>query len=296
MNHPKISIVLVTYNRANYIGETIASIIAQTYKNWELLIIDNGSDDNTEGVILGINDPRISYQKISKHKLGPAKNIGLDQATGGLIAFMDDDDLWIETKLEKQVAALLAYPDAGFCYTNGYNFRNNDEIVEYPMARKEGIESGYIFEPYAKGEKGIYTIAVLFWKHCLDKTGYFMDKYFFSDNTFIGSLAYHFKAVIIYEPLFKRRLHTHNISSVSSAECRLEHLDNLNDYAERGWLSANIARDTSFLVHINTGESFVAEKKFTSAIKSYFDAWRIKPLSIIPVKKLLRLLYAFVLW
>lgn len=294
MNQPKVSIVLVTYNRANYLRETIASIIAQTYTNWELLIIDNGSDDNTEDIIKGIAYPRIAYQKINKQKLGPAKNVALAEAIGDLIALMDDDDLWMETKLEKQVKALLAYPDAGFCYTNGYNFRNSGEIIEYPLARKEGTESDYIFQSYVKGERGIYTIGVMFWKSCLEKTGYFSDRYFFSDNTFIGNLAYYFKAVILYEPLFKRRLHTHNISSMSSVECRLEHLYNLKDYVQKGWLAAKVANATAFTVYMNTGDAMAAERNFSEAIKNYQCAWQIKPLTIIPAKKLLRLLFAYI--
>ncbi|WP_276132989.1 glycosyltransferase family 2 protein [Polluticoccus soli] len=294
MHHPKISIILVTYNRAQYIEETIGSIIAQTYRNWELLIIDNGSDDETASIIQDIADSRITYEQTSRLKMGPAKNIALRKASGDLIAFMDDDDLWMETKLEKQVEALLAYPDAGFCYTNGYNFRNGGEIVEYPMTRKEGMDFGYIFESYCKGERGIYTIAVIFWKECLKKTGYFTDSYFFTDNTFISCLTYYFKGVTLYEPLFKRRLHAHNTNSIVANENRREHLDYLKSYKAKGWLSADIAEDASFLVYINSGNELTNEHNHKEAIVNYLNAWSVKPLSIIPAKKLLRLFLAYI--
>jgi len=104
---PKISIVMPTYNRASVIGETIQSIMNQTYGNWELIIVDDGSDDDTEKVVSRFNDQRIQFYKACRIGVnGKIKNIGLEKAHGELIAFMDSDDLWAETKLEKQVAAL----------------------------------------------------------------------------------------------------------------------------------------------------------------------------------------------
>src|SRR3990170_6954988 len=109
----KVSIIMSTYNRAAYIIETIESIRNQTYQNWELIIIDDGSDDNTEEVIEAIKDSRIQFYKAGR--LGIAskiKNIGLEKVTGELIAFIDSDDLWAQTKLEKQLILLQQYPEA----------------------------------------------------------------------------------------------------------------------------------------------------------------------------------------
>src|SRR6059058_3320007 len=100
----KISIIMPTYNRAAYIGETIRSILTQTYQNWELIIIDDGSEDNTEDLVKRIGDERINFYKAGRIAVnGKIKNMGLEKAKGELIAFIDSDDLWAETKLEKQV-------------------------------------------------------------------------------------------------------------------------------------------------------------------------------------------------
>jgi len=121
---PKISILMPTYNRASLIGETIESILKQTYENWELIIVDDGSDDNTEEVISQIKDQRIRFCKAGRIAInGKIKNIGLEEADGELVAFIDSDDLWAVTKLEKQVAALQEYPEAGFSLTGGFNFK-----------------------------------------------------------------------------------------------------------------------------------------------------------------------------
>ena len=114
-----------TYNRAAYIMETIESIRNQTYQNWELIIVDDGSDDNTEEIIEEIKDSRIRFYKAGRIGIpSKIKNIGLENATGEIIAFIDSDDLWAQTKLEKQLIALQQYPGAGFSLTGGYNFKN----------------------------------------------------------------------------------------------------------------------------------------------------------------------------
>src|SRR5262245_21012221 len=109
---PKVSIILPTYNRAKLIMETIESVLNQTYSNLELIIIDDGSNDNTEELITQIQDERIKFHKAGRIGIvGKIKNIGIEKATGDLIAFIDSDDLWAKTKLEKQIAALQQYPD-----------------------------------------------------------------------------------------------------------------------------------------------------------------------------------------
>ena len=137
---PKVSIIMSTYNRAAYIIETVDSIRNQTYPNWELIIVDDGSDDNTDEIIGRINDERIQFYKAGRIGIGgKVKNIGLGKVRGELIAFIDSDDLWAATKLEKQVAVLQQYPDAGFSITSGYNFKKQEEPLEYFYKQKSGL-------------------------------------------------------------------------------------------------------------------------------------------------------------
>src|SRR5262245_9759520 len=129
---PKISILMPTYNRATLIGETIESILNQTYQDWELIIVDDGSDDDTEQLVSQFKDQRIQFYKAGRIAInGKIKNIGIEKANGELIALIDSDDLWAETKLEKQVAALQEYPDAGFSLTGGFNFRTVNQPVDF---------------------------------------------------------------------------------------------------------------------------------------------------------------------
>jgi len=104
MKNSFISVIVPTYNRADLISETIESILNQTYKNFELIIVDDGSTDNTEEMIRKFKDSRIKYIKTDNWG-GPARprNIGIKKARGEYIAFCDDDDMWDKRKLEKQI-------------------------------------------------------------------------------------------------------------------------------------------------------------------------------------------------
>src|SRR5690348_7948029 len=126
--NPLVSIVLPTYNRAGLIMETIESILYQSWKNWELFVVDDESTDNTGELVKGLKDERIHYIRISKTGIGiRLKTFGFQQAKGDLFCFIDSDDCWAPDKLEKQIEALRQYPEAGFSLTGGYNFRVKGE-------------------------------------------------------------------------------------------------------------------------------------------------------------------------
>lgn len=104
---PKISIITPTYNSSKFIKRTIKSVLNQTYKDWEYLIIDDGSTDNTVELVNEFTkqDPRIKLFKTPQNSGGPAtpKNIGIENARGEYVAFLDHDDEWLPEKLEKQL-------------------------------------------------------------------------------------------------------------------------------------------------------------------------------------------------
>ncbi len=110
---PLVSILMLTYNRAQYIGEAITSVLAQTYSNFELIVIDDGSTDNTADVVSEFNDPRIKYIKeLTNQGLVTRRKESLALAKGVYIAVLDSDDIWCSRdKLAKQVELLKNNPD-----------------------------------------------------------------------------------------------------------------------------------------------------------------------------------------
>ncbi len=101
-----VSVIIPTYNRAHLIKRSAMSVLNQTYGNLELIIIDDGSTDNTEEVVKSIDDERVIYIKQSNKGACAARNNGIDHAKGEFIAFQDSDDIWHKDKLEKQLGTL----------------------------------------------------------------------------------------------------------------------------------------------------------------------------------------------
>lgn len=284
ITHPKVSIIIPTYNRACYIVETIQSVQNQTYKNWELIIVDDGSDDNTEELVAQLQDERIQFVKAGRIGIGgKIKNIGLAQASGELIAFIDSDDLWAKDKIEKQVDALLEYPDAGFCLTNGYNFRKLSEPVDFFYRQREGKRYDDIFISYFKSEVAAFTQALLFRKSCLHTVHRFKEENSFSDADFIIRLSLHFKAVILYEPLVYRRLHSENYINATWIKSYYEGVEIILAYKHH--LPSKIAKNALFRLYINFGESHLKRRQIRAAVGKFFHAWRYRPNSIVPFKK-----------
>lgn len=113
-----VSIIMPSYNTASYIKETIQSVLNQTYQNWELIIVDDCSADNTDEVLGTIKDPRIRYFKNDKNSgAAVSRNKALREARGQWIAFLDSDDLWMPEKLGKQIH-FMEKNDYSFSYTN----------------------------------------------------------------------------------------------------------------------------------------------------------------------------------
>lgn len=119
-----VSIITPTYNCGKYIGETIESVIAQTYQNWEMIIVDDCSTDDTNSIVNNYKDERIKYFKnIVNCGAAETRNRALREAKGEWIAFLDSDDLWSSDKLEKQVSFMKAN-NYFFSY---HNFEKIDE-------------------------------------------------------------------------------------------------------------------------------------------------------------------------
>ncbi|MCZ2341438.1 MAG: glycosyltransferase [Bacteroidales bacterium] len=115
---PQVSVVMAAKNYGQFLAEAIESVLAQTVEEWELLIIDDGSTDHTQSVAAPfLMDRRIRI--VSSDRLGQprAKNLGVRLSSGSLVAFLDADDAWLPTKLERQLAVFADRPEVGVCFT-----------------------------------------------------------------------------------------------------------------------------------------------------------------------------------
>lgn len=153
MDEEKVSVIMPSYNTGKYIKESIKSVINQTYTNWELIIVDDCSTDNTDEIVNSVSDTRVKYLK-NKSNCGAAisRNRALHEAKGKYIAFLDSDDLWEPDKLENQIN-FMKNNDYYFTYTNYYEINENGE--------KTGV---YVSGPKVISKTGMYNFC---WPGCL---------------------------------------------------------------------------------------------------------------------------------
>src|SRR5436190_15605234 len=128
-----VSIIVPTYNRAYCIEKTLDSALAQTHGDLEIVVVDDGSTDDTEALMARRYgaEPRVRYIRQANTGVTGARNHGLREARGDYIAFLDSDDLWLPWKLEAQLACLAAVPEAGMVWTD-MDAMNTDGAVVAP--------------------------------------------------------------------------------------------------------------------------------------------------------------------
>jgi len=144
-----VSVIIPTYNRAFLLKEAIRSVLSQTYftnpaepGSFELLVIDDGSDDRTKTVVEGFGD-KVIYHYRDHGGVSAARNEGLRRARGEYIAFLDSDDLWMKDKIQVQMSYMKAFPDSMVCCTEEIWVRNG---VRVNPRRKHRKYSGWIFD------------------------------------------------------------------------------------------------------------------------------------------------------
>jgi glycosyltransferase involved in cell wall biosynthesis len=171
---PTVSVIIPTYNRAHLIGRAIESVLNQTYQDFELIIVDDASTDNTEYLIKEFQqkDKRISYSKHDRNKGGSAaRNTGIKTSKGQYIAFQDSDDEWLPGKLEKQMEILeKASQEVGVIYTAFWRVKGDKK--QYIPSEKVLKKEGDIHNELLKGNF-ITTQSIVVRKDCLEKVGYF---------------------------------------------------------------------------------------------------------------------------
>jgi len=140
---PMVSVVIPTYNRAWCLAEAVDSVLAQEFRDFELIVVDDGSADDTPLLLESYGDA-IRVLRRGNRGVSAARNAGIAAARGGLIAFLDSDDLWLPGKLSRQVEFFTSHPEALICQTEELWVRNGRRVNPGKRHRKRG---GMIFEP-----------------------------------------------------------------------------------------------------------------------------------------------------
>lgn len=215
---PAVSVIIPTYNRANYLKKSIQSVISQTIKDIEIIIINNYSTDNTLDVISSFNDQRIKIINFKNSGvIARSRNQGMMQSSGKYIAFLDDDDMWCEDKLELQIKYLESHPEFSAVYSNAIIIDEKDNrkgfLINHGLAKE-----GQVFQNLLGGNF-ITILTVLMRRELLESIGLFNEEpslIAVEDYEYWMRIAFKFEFGYIGKPLALYRIHSTSMSKRNS--------------------------------------------------------------------------------
>ena len=214
-SEPKISVVIPTYNKSQYLKEAIKGVLNQTYKEIEVIAVDDGSTDNTKEVVKSFNDPRVIYFFQENKRPAAARNSGLRKTKGKYIAFLDSDDLWLKEKLKRQIDFMEKNSEIGLLGTACYEMTEKRKIVGkkiFPIKNKILQKDLIKYNPFIQS-------SVMIKKEVFDKVGLYDEKFRESEDYDLWlRIAESYKIANLAEPLVMKRYYREGLSPVKDKE------------------------------------------------------------------------------
>ncbi len=218
MDTPLVSVIVGVYNKERFVGECLRSVLAQTYQNWELIVVDDASTDASLAEVertVG-RDPRVRILRREKNSGHPSvpRNNALAVAKGNILMLLDGDDVWIPQKVEVQVAWMLAHPSFRFCHAQCWKIDAEGNILQ--IRHEAGLPpSGDYRQPLAE-RMWVATSTMAFWRDLYEKVGGFNESRIWAgeeDGEYVWRCAKETEFSVIQEPLVKYRVSDENWTS-----------------------------------------------------------------------------------
>jgi glycosyltransferase involved in cell wall biosynthesis len=229
---PLVTVIMNCYNGEKYVYDAIASVLIQTYSNWELIFWDNQSIDKSAQILKSFKDSRVKYYYAPKHTiLYEARNCALEKASGEFIAFLDVDDYWLPQKLEQQVK-LFESQEIGIVCANFLveSIRKKKKWVAYPGFIPQGMVLKHLLKNYFVG-----MLTLMVRRSILPKANPFDARFhIIGDFDLVIRLATSWKLAAIQNPLAVSRAHN-NSESAKNRELLVSELET--------WYSENISQN-----------------------------------------------------
>ena len=260
-----VSIILNCYNGEKYLKEALSSVIAQTYKNWELIFLDNRSTDNSKNILNSFKNKKFKYFKTTRHlSLYSARNLAIKKTKGEFISFIDSDDLWQKKKLETQIK-LFKHSKTGVVYGNLF-VKKRETLKKY---FNYNLKSGYIYKNLIRNYNiGILT-AIIRKKILVKEKKLFNDKYnIIGDFDLFIRLSKNHIFQAVQHPVATYRIHRDNLSLKN----RKQQVDEYKDWYTKNKKQLDIQEKSIILKKIINTEfiSYKFEKNFIKTLIFFF--------------------------
>lgn len=272
---PEVSVILPTYNRAKTLPRAVQSVLNQTFNDFELIIVDDGSIDNTGEIVRNFEDNRIKYVKCKENKGASAtRNIGIGLSKGEYIAFQDSDDEWLPKKLEKQLEIFeTALPGIGIVYTGFWRVEGDKKkYIPYNSVKKK---EGNIHKELLK-ESFIGLPATVIRKKCFEKSGIFDENLpRLQDWDLLIRLSKYYRVIYINEPLLISYYTPESITTNRRAHIKAFEII-IEKYFE------DFAKNMKILAkwYFYLGDLLCSEEEFKRGRDYHMRALKIDPLNI----------------
>jgi glycosyltransferase involved in cell wall biosynthesis len=286
---PSVSIILPTHNGLPYLREAVASVRAQTFTGWELIVIDDGSTDASVGWLETIADVRLRILA-NEHIAHRARlrNRGIASARAPWIAFIDSDDRWTTNKLERQLEYHASRPDLQWSYTGRAIIDATGTPFHHPRHQAWQPHSGRILRPLLVFDAKIALPSVLVRRSLLERVGGFADQRWGEDYELWIRLAQQAECGLIDEPLVEIRAHPS--TSAGRPEVIQAYLEIHGRVARTAEdpIDRRIARRQQARDALRLADNLIGRRQFAPAFRALSSALRLRPFDVATWRTLLR--------
>jgi glycosyltransferase involved in cell wall biosynthesis len=276
---PEVSVIIPTYNVEKYVNEAVDSVFRQTFQDFEIIIVDDGSTDATEQKLNEYNG-RIIYMKQANQGPSAARNRGIERASGAFIAFLDADDYWLPTKLNKQVEFARSHPEFGIVTTDIIWF-DNERILNRSLKDIYPVKSGRVLKDLLF-HNWIGTSAAMVRRECFNQGIRFDPKHKYGEDWMLWmQIAARWPIHFIEEVLVYHRLYPESLSAGNS-EAQFENLFNNLETLRRSipTLGDGLIRAASYRISWRRGWADIKRIELPAARFKIHKALRYEPFGV----------------